>query len=59
MADMFDNELSREMKLDPAAVELAAHAAFGSAASATEWWRLGPDSDESPDACRVSSSKPI
>ena len=43
MADMFDNEL-REMKLDPAAVELAAHAAFGSAASATEWW-LGPDSD--------------
>ncbi len=41
MADMFDNEL-REMELDHAAVELAAHAAFGSAASATEWW-LGPD----------------
>ena len=45
MADMFDNEL-REMELDHAAVELAAHAAFGSAASATEWW-LGPD-PESP-----------
>ena len=45
MADMFDNEL-REMELDHSAVELAAHAAFGSAASATEWW-LGPDS-ESP-----------
>ena len=43
MADMFDNEL-REMELDGASVELAAHAAFGSAASATEWW-LGPDSD--------------
>ena len=43
MADMFDNEL-RDMKLDHAAVELAAHAAFGSAASATEWW-LGPDAD--------------
>lgn len=43
MADMFDNEL-REMALDHAALELAAHAAFGSAASATEWW-LGPDSD--------------
>ena len=43
MADMFDNEL-RDMELDHAAVELAAHAAFGSAASATEWW-LGPDPD--------------
>ena len=43
MADMFDNEL-REMELDHAAVELAGHAAFGSAASATEWW-LGPDAD--------------
>jgi AcrR family transcriptional regulator len=43
MADMFDNEL-REMELDHAAVELAAFAAFGSAASATEWW-LGPDTD--------------
>ncbi len=43
VADMFDNEL-REMELDDAAVELAAHAAFGSAASATEWW-LGPDPD--------------
>jgi AcrR family transcriptional regulator len=43
MADMFDNEL-RAMELDHAAFELAAHAAFGSAASATEWW-LGPDPD--------------
>jgi AcrR family transcriptional regulator len=43
MADMFDNEL-REMELDHAAVELAGHAAFGSAASATEWW-LGPEAD--------------
>jgi len=43
MADMFDNEL-RDMELDHAAVELAAHAAFGSAASATEWW-LGSDID--------------
>jgi AcrR family transcriptional regulator len=43
MADMFDNEL-REMELDHAALELAAHAAFGSAASATEWW-LGPGPD--------------
>jgi hypothetical protein len=42
---MFDNEL-REMELDHAAVELAGHAAFGCAASATEWW-LGPD-PESP-----------
>jgi AcrR family transcriptional regulator len=43
VADMFDDEL-REMDLDHAAIELAAHAAFGSAASATEWW-LGPDPD--------------
>jgi AcrR family transcriptional regulator len=43
MADMFDNEL-REMELDHAAIELAGHAAFGSAASATEWW-LGPEPD--------------
>ena len=41
VADMFDNEL-REMELDHAAIELAAHAAFGAAASATDWW-LGPD----------------
>jgi AcrR family transcriptional regulator len=41
MADMFDHEL-REMALDHAAIELAAFAAFGSAASATEWW-LGPE----------------
>ncbi len=44
MADMFDNEL-REMELDHAAVELAAHAAFGAAASATAWW-LGSDIDK-------------
>jgi AcrR family transcriptional regulator len=43
MADMFDHEL-REMELDHAAIELAAFAAFGSAASATEWW-LGPEPD--------------
>jgi AcrR family transcriptional regulator len=43
MADMFDHEL-REMELDPAAIELAAFAAFGSAASATDWW-LGPETD--------------
>ncbi|MDR3657459.1 MAG: TetR/AcrR family transcriptional regulator [Mycobacterium sp.] len=43
VADMFDTEL-REMELDHAAIELAAHAAFGSAASATDWW-LGPDPD--------------
>ena len=43
MADLFDQEL-REMDLDHAAIELAGHAAFGSAASATEWW-LGPEPD--------------
>ncbi len=43
MAEMFSNEL-REMELDPAAIELAAFAAFGSAASATDWW-LGSDLD--------------
>src|SRR5689334_511832 len=37
MADMFNNEL-REMELDRAALELAAYATFGSAASATDWW---------------------
>ena len=44
MAEMFNNEL-REMELDRAAIELAAFATFGSAASATDWW-LGakPDS---------------
>ncbi|MBV8927919.1 MAG: TetR/AcrR family transcriptional regulator [Mycobacteriaceae bacterium] len=41
MADMFRNEL-REMELDRDAIELAAFATFGSAASATDWW-LGPD----------------
>ncbi|HEU4361425.1 MAG TPA: TetR/AcrR family transcriptional regulator [Mycobacterium sp.] len=43
MAEMFNNEL-REMELDRPAIELAAFAAFGSAASATDWW-LGPDPD--------------
>jgi AcrR family transcriptional regulator len=37
MADMFDNEL-RDVELDAAALELAAYAAFGSVASATDWW---------------------
>jgi hypothetical protein len=43
MADMFDNEL-RDMALDAAALELAAYAAFGSVASATDWW-LGSKED--------------
>jgi AcrR family transcriptional regulator len=41
MAELFNNEL-REMELDRVAIELAAFAAFGSAASATDWW-LGPE----------------
>ena len=45
MANMFNNEL-REMELDARAIELAAFATFGSAASATDWW-LGPE-QESP-----------
>jgi AcrR family transcriptional regulator len=43
IAEMFHNEL-REMELDGAAIELAAFATFGSAASATDWW-LGPEQD--------------
>ncbi|RRR42888.1 TetR/AcrR family transcriptional regulator [Mycolicibacter terrae] len=43
MAEMFNNEL-REMELDRSAIELAAFAAFGAAASATDWW-LGSDPD--------------
>jgi AcrR family transcriptional regulator len=43
MAEMFNNEL-REMQLDSAAIELAAFATFGSAASATDWW-LGAQID--------------
>jgi AcrR family transcriptional regulator len=43
MADMFDNEL-RDMELDAAALELAAYSAFGSVASATDWW-LGAEQD--------------
>ena len=37
MAEMFNTE-PREMELDPAAIELAAYATFGCAASATDWW---------------------
>lgn len=43
MANMFDNELG-EIELDAAALELAAYAAFGSIASATDWW-LGTEQD--------------
>ncbi|BBZ61558.1 AsnC family transcriptional regulator [Mycolicibacterium monacense] len=43
MAELFDNEL-REIELDAAALELAAYAAFGSIASATDWW-LGAEPD--------------
>jgi AcrR family transcriptional regulator len=43
MAEMFNNEL-REMELDRSAIELAAFATFGTAASATDWW-LGPNLD--------------
>ena len=43
MAEMFNNEL-REMELDVTAMELAAYSAFGSVASATDWW-LGPEED--------------
>jgi AcrR family transcriptional regulator len=43
MADMFDKELG-EIELDAASLELAAYAAFGSIASATDWW-LGADED--------------
>ncbi|ARG59295.1 TetR/AcrR family transcriptional regulator [Mycobacterium kansasii] len=42
-AELFNNEL-REIDLNRAALELAAHSAFGAAASATEWW-LGPEPD--------------
>ena len=43
MAEMFNNEL-REMQLEPATLEMAAAATFGSASAATEWW-LGSDPD--------------
>jgi AcrR family transcriptional regulator len=43
MAELFNNEL-REMELDRDAIELAAFATFGTAASATDWW-LGPAPD--------------
>lgn len=43
LAQLFSNEI-REMELDRDAIELAAFATFGTAASATDWW-LGPTSD--------------
>lgn len=43
IAEMFNNEL-QAMELDRSAIELAAFAAFGSAASATDWW-LGSHQD--------------
>lgn len=43
MAELFNNEL-REMELDRQAMELAAFATFGTAASSTDWW-LGPSPD--------------
>ncbi|MCK0174939.1 TetR/AcrR family transcriptional regulator [Mycolicibacterium sp. F2034L] len=43
MANMFDNEL-RDIEIDPATLELAAYAAFGSVSSATDWW-LGAEGD--------------
>src|SRR5690242_14542001 len=43
IAEMMNAEL-KDMELDPAAFELAAHAIFGTAASATDWW-LGADED--------------
>jgi len=43
MAEMFNNEV-RGTELDPAALELAAAATFGSASAATDWW-LGNDRD--------------
>ena len=43
MAEMFKNELAG-VDLDRSTIELAAFAAFGSAAATTDWW-LGPDPD--------------
>jgi AcrR family transcriptional regulator len=43
MAELFNNEL-REMELDREAMELAAFAMFGTAASSTDWW-LGPSEE--------------
>jgi AcrR family transcriptional regulator len=51
MAELFDNEL-RDIELDAAALELAAYAAFGSIASATDWW-LGAE----PDSARRMPSE--
>lgn len=45
-ADTFNNEL-RGMQLDPAALQLAAAAAFGACSAATDWW-LGPPDPDSP-----------
>ncbi len=49
IAQMFNNEL-QDLHLEPASLELAAAACFGSASTATDWW-LGPDS-ESPRRMR-------
>jgi len=46
IAQMFNNEM-RDLNLDPASLELAAAACFGSASTATDWW-LGPDSNSAP-----------
>lgn len=46
IATMFDNELS-DLHMDPASLELAAAACFGSASTATDWW-LGPTPDSPP-----------
>ncbi len=54
MAEMFNNEL-RGDGARPAAFELAAFAAFGCAAAATDWW-LGSDVDSPRRMPRDSSS---
>ena len=45
LAELFSNELA-DFELDQDALELAAFATFGAAASATDWW-LGPTGDDS------------
>lgn len=46
IAGMFNNELS-DLHLEPASLDLAAAACFGSASTATDWW-LGADPDSPP-----------
>ncbi len=53
-ADTFNNEL-RGMQLDPAALQLAAAAAFGACSAATDWW-LGPPIRTARAGCRRTSS---